>query len=281
MKNMLESPRQEILEEEQQASTGQETLDSKKVKGITRNRVVIGSGIAIALCLILTVILFFDMFRVGAAAAGNAFTLAKDAEADQVRQAFYETSYDAAEKAHHVSNRVSISIGDLCETQKLEVLAVTEVSYQENTPEEKEGVQGVISDITGLFNKDLISWLEIPGSGVFTVNLQLGEFIIDNERQSVLIRIPGPELTNFTLDYEDVEILYFEAGGVFKNSVKFGAAKAREQLQDAQLEMQQSVSNNQVLYKRAEESAENMLIRLVKALNPQLPELTVQVEFLN
>lgn len=281
MKNILESSPQEVLGEEQQALTGQENPDGKTVKSITRNKGLTGSVIVITLCLILTVFLFFDMFRVGAAAAENAFTQAKDAEADKVYQAFYETSYDAAEKAHHVSNRVSISIGDLCETQKLEVLAVSEVSYQENTLEEKEGVQGVISDITGFFNDEPISWLEIPGSGVFTVNLQLGEFIIDNERQSVLIRIPGPELTNFTLDYEDVEILYFDAGGVFKNSVKFGAAKAREQLKDAQLEMQQSVSNNQVLYKRAEESAENMLIQLVKALNPQSPELAVQVEFLN
>lgn len=281
MKNILESSRQEVLEEEQQVLTGKGNLNGKKVKGITRNRVVIGSVIAITLCLALTVYWLWDMLYVGAAAAGNAFMQAKDAESYKVYQAFYETSYEAAEKAHHVSNRVSVSIGDLCETQKLEVLAVSEVSYQENTPEEKEGVQGVISDITGILNREPTSWLEIPGSGVFTVNLQLGEFIIDNERQSVLIRIPTPELTNFTLDYEDVEILYFEEGGLFKNSVKYGAAKAREQLQDAQLEMQQQVSNNQALYKRAEESAENMLIRLVKALNPQSPDLTVQVEFLN
>ena len=100
-------------------------------------------------------------------------------------------------------------------------------------------------------------------------------------RQTVLIRIPGPELTNFTLDYENVEVLYFDEGGVLKNSAKYGVDKAMKQLQNAELELIQEVSNNQELYNRAREATENMLTQLVRQLNPHLPNLTVEVEFLN
>ena len=37
----------------------------------------------------------------------------------------YNTAYEMAEEAHHTSNRVSVSIGNLRETQKLEVLALS------------------------------------------------------------------------------------------------------------------------------------------------------------
>lgn len=233
-----------------------------------------------AVFLAVAIVCFSNMLFVGTSAAGAAFTQAKDDTAEKTYELFYNKGYDQAEKAHHVSSRTAISIDTLREMQKLEVLAVSEVSYQVEEKEE-EGLQGVITDITGFFNEESISWLEVPGSGVFTVDLQAGEFIVDEERQMVLIRIPGPELSNFTLDYGDVEILYFDEGGTFKNSAKYGVDKAVEQLQNAELDMRQRVSNNQELYKRAQNAAENMLMNLVQQLNPQLPGLTVEVEFLN
>lgn len=232
-------------------------------------------------CIALTVILFADMIAVGASAAWESFTQTESDTKENIYQSFYDTAYNRAEKAHHVSNRVSVSIDSLREIQELEVLAVSEVSYQVETPEEQEGIQGAITGITGLFNRDSESWLEVPGNGVFTVDLQAGEFIIDAERQLVLIRIPSPELSNFTLDYENVEVLYFDEGGVFKNSAKYGVDKAVEQLRNAELDMVQRISNNQELYKRARDIAKDMLTRLVKQLNPHLPDLAVEVEFLD
>ena len=57
--------------------------------------------------------------------------------------------------------------------------------------------------------------------------------------------------------------------------------KAVEQLQSAELTMMQNVNNNQEFYKRARESTEKMLVNLVKQLNPQLPDLSVKIEFSN
>lgn len=278
MKNIIENLQRDRQAEElmELPCAGEKT---KKVDGTSQKHLMIGAVVLTPICIALAVWLVLDMVFVGAQAAGNAFEAAKDVAASETYQSFYETSYASAEKAHHVSNRATISLGNLRETQKMEVLAVSEVSYQAESPEKDS--QGILPNITDWFDEELVSWLEIPGNGVFTVDLQLGEFIIDNDRQSVLVRIPGPELTNFALDYENVEVLYFEEGGAFKNSAKYGTAKAMEQLQDAQLEMQQSVSNNQTLYKRARTAAENMLIRLVKELNPQMPDLVVEVEFLN
>lgn len=251
---------------------------TKKVRRISLNTVLI---ILMAVFCCVSIYCFLNMFSVGARAAESAFYENKDNVQQQIYQEVYNSSYDAAEKAHHISNRVAISIGNLREMQKLEVFAVSEVSYQVEEREEKEGIEGILVGITGFFNEENISWLEVPGSGVFTVNLQAGEFIVDDTRQSVLIRIPSPELTNFTLDYENVQVLYFAEGGAFKNSAKYGVDKATKQLQNAELDMIQRVSNNQELYKRATAAAENMLIRLVKQLNPQLKDLTVEVEFLD
>ena len=127
---------------------------------------------------------------------------------------------------------------------------------------------------------DVVSWLEVPGYGVFTVDLQSAEFIIDNERGYVLIRLPYPELSEFTIDYENVEVLNFEDSGIFKNSAKVGEDLARKQLQSAELTMRQSVNSNQKYYQAAENDATNILLNLVKQLNPQIENLVVDVEFI-
>ena len=176
---------------------------------------------------------------------------------------------------------MSITIGNLREEQKLEVLKVSEVTYETPQPKDQGWFEELVTSITGIFAADVVSWLEVPGNGVFTVNLQASEFIIDEERKYVLIRVPNPELTEFTIDYENVELLLFEEGGAFKNSAKYGVDKAIEQLQSAELTMMQKVNNNQEFYKRARESTEKMLVNLVTQLNPQLEDLVVKVEFIN
>ena len=235
-----------------------------------------GSIVFVAFALFVAVYLFWDTLAVGVNAVGTAFSQSKTEETEAAYQSFYNKGYEEGEKAHHVSNHATISIGNLRETQELEVLAVSEVSYQETKPEENAGFQ-----MPWESDKGLITWLEIPGNGVFTVDLQAGEFIIDPIRQLVLIRIPGPELAHFTLDYESVNILYFEESGILKNTAKCGIDTAKELLQSAEFDLIKSVTNNQDLHKRARKATEVMLTTLVQQLNPHLPELTVEVEFLN
>lgn len=259
----------------------EDTKPAKLFDRFTRRQLVIGAITITAILLVASVWLFTAAYREGTAAAAASFQSAKAQSADEAYRHFYDKSYTAAEKAHHVSNRVSITVGKLREEQKLEVLRVSDVAYETPRPKDQSWFNSMIAGITGIFASDVVSWLEVPGSGVFTVNLQAGEFIMDDARQYVLIRLPAPELTEFAIDYENVELLLFEEGGAFKNSAKYGVDKAMEQLQSAELTMMQNLNNNQEFYKRAREAAEQMLVNLVRQLNPALPELTVEVEFID
>ena len=281
MKKLMEQFFKEAPTDELMVNEHQNKSKKKKSDGLSRKQFTLGTLAISALLLCFCVYMILDTFTIGTGAAMDSFSIAKDEAAKEVYQFFYDKGYDAAEKAHHVSNNVSISIGDLKEEQKLEVLKVSDVAYETPDPKDQNWFEGLIESITGMFDAEVVSWLEVPGNGVFTVNLQAGEFIIDEERQYVLIRIPSPELTEFAIDYENVELLLFEEGGAFKNSAKYGVDKAVEQLQSAELTMMQNVNNNQEFYKRARESTEKMLVNLVKQLNPQLPDLRVEIEFID
>ena len=54
-----------------------------------------------------------------------------------------------------------------------------------------------------------------------------------------------------------------------------------EALKEAELELMQEANNNQEYYKRAVKSAENIIVNLIKQLNPDIPNLIVKVEFIN
>ena len=281
MKNILECFIKDAPENEQVIRERPEKSMKKESDRLTHKQFVLGAIAISALLLCLSAYWIMDTFTVGTGAAIDSFGAAKDEAAEEAYQFFYDQSYKAAEEAHHVSNNVSITVGDLREEQKLEVLKVSDVAYETPEPKDQGWFEGLIASITGIFDADVVSWLEVPGNGVFTVNLQAGEFIIDEVRQYVLIRVPSPKLTEFTIDYENVELLLFEEGGAFKNSAKYGVDKAMEQLQSAELTMMQNVNNNQDFHKRAMESTEKMLVNLVKQLNPQIPGLKVDVEFID
>lgn len=281
MKDLMERISKEVPADKR---TEDECLyKSKRTRseGISNNQFALGAIMVSVILLCVCVYMIVDTVTVGAGRAMDSFSTAKDEVAEEVYQIFYKKSYDDAEKAYHVSNKVSIRLGNLSEEQKLEVLKVSDVTYETPDPKDQSWLENLMGSVIGFFDAGVISWLEVPGNGVFTVNLQAGEFIVDEERQYVLIRVPYPELTEFSIDYENVELLLFEKGGAFKNSAKYGVDKAREQLQSAELRMMQSVNNNQEFYKRARESTERMLVNLVKQLNPQHPDLSVRIEFID
>lgn len=210
----------------------------------------------------------------------QAYSKAKSTSFEEVYEKSYQSSYELSESQHHVHNDIEISLGNVREIQRLEVLNVCDVDYQ--TPPEKENTfWKEFTDKVAFWNEDVISWLEVPGSGVFTVNLKASEFIVDSAQQHVIVRLPNPELTSFTIDYQNVQLLNFEKGGLFKDSAKVGVDTAIKQLQDAELSMLQKVNNNQEFFKKAKSSAEIILINIIKQLNPNLPNLTVEVEFYN
>ena len=233
----------------------------------------------IGVLIIISVIFAVSAIPAAADAAADAFVSSKDNMAADVYQFYYDTSYESSEKAHHVSNDVSVTIGNLRNVQLLEVLRVRDVTY--------ETVGGDVTWIRDLFNKtvgrvigkDTICWLEVPAAGIFTVNLEVGEFIIDDARQYVLIRVPEPELTEFSLSYDKVKVLYYEEGSLFQQAGTDGYDLADEMLKSAEQDLRQGMEGNQDNYRKAEESARKLLTYLVEQLNPQLENLTVEVEF--
>ena len=256
---------------------------SKRNKKNIFNKKDVGMGftiIAAIICIIVIAYCYIDTLTVGANSAISRYQNVKQEVSDSTYDEFYQKAYDISEENHHVSNQVSITLGSLKEQAKMEVLKISTVEYK--TPEDDEGdvIENILSSISTFFKGNVVSWLEVPGYGVFTVDLQSAEFIIDNERGYVLIRLPSPELSEFTIDYENVEILNFEDSGIFKNPVKIGEDLARKQLQSAELTMRQNANSNQDYYQAAEKGAAKILSNLVKQLNPQIENLVVDVEFI-
>lgn len=176
-------------------------------------------------------------------------------------------TYNLGEAAYHVKNRGIISIENIQERADLEVLAVSDVEYITN---EKSGDK-------------VTSWLEVPGTGVFTVNLAMSEFVIDDMRHYVLARVPKPEIKaeNIQIDTKKVKILAYQNNHwIFDNgSVEEGEELARRQMSEAQAIIQEDVQSNERYFEIAKSSAESIIKQLIKSLNKDVANLDVEVEF--
>ena len=231
-----------------------------KLPKTNKNKVILG----IVVMGILSLIISFAAFRIGVSALKKSYKTTFEKEKEAAYNAQYEKYFKQAEKAYHVSNRVNISIEGLKETANLEVLEVSDTEY-------------IISDKEDNGN-GITSWLEVPGQGTYIVNLQAAEFIVDNEREYVLIRAPYPEITNISIDYGNVKKLLFK-NNIFNDSYSVGEDLARSQLNSADLLIKKEFASNQHFYLSAQEAAVSSIQCLVKQLNPKLPDMTVDVEF--
>lgn len=241
----------------------------KSSKKKCRFKVKKGMGPAIAIVLsivmIFSIILIFgDMVSSGAEALADSYSNAYNEQKSATYQEKYETYRNTAEEKYHVSNRVSIYVGNLKEEEKLEVLKVSDVEF---IIEDKDNNDG-----------NVISWLEVPGEGTFVVDLKAGEYVVDNERAHVLVRVPYPELTNITIDYANVQKILFK-DDIYNGSYREGEDLARQQLSQAELLIKKEFTSNQNFYLNAQEAAISTIETLVKQLNPEVENLVVDVEF--
>lgn len=233
------------------------------------NNAIIILAVVLAILLCVCVYLVIDTISIGTKAVNDAYDEAKSNAISDTYNAFYERSYTDSEKAHHVKNVAAISVGNLREVQKLEVLKVYDVVYNSKEVENDK-----------LFSADIDAWLEVPGYGVFTVNLHASEFIIDDERQYVLVRVPVPELSTFDIDDAGVAMLHYTENNGFTEQPKAGVDLAEQQYKEAYIEMQERIRGEQEYVNKAKNATKNVLKTLVTQLNPQLPELVVEIEFM-
>lgn len=197
--------------------------------------------------------------------AEEAYSTTKTDTANAIITPAYQVAYQRAEKENHVANEVSIVVDSLQLKSDLRVLEVYDVEYSIHTADSNEA--------------KIDSWLMIPGKGAFTVDMKAAEFIIDEERDYVLVRVPRPELKNCGIIYEEVKKLLYENGGC-KEDPDFGEEQARNQLEEGFLLIQERLCSDPMFYNSAENAARNIITSMVKALNLDVKNLTVDVEFI-
>lgn len=236
--------------------------------------------IAMVFLLILSGYLLMDTLSIGGSSAKNAYDKAQENAQKQTYRTIYDYVYDLTYPKYLVKNQATISVDKLREESKLEVLEVNDAIYEiagNDGPKDKN----LLTNLLGIVNGSPTVWLEIPGKSTYTVNMKLAEFIVDDSSHYVLIRIPKPEPDEASIYAPDIKLLYSKEGGFFRNSVKDGVDLVNGSISDAQLRIRLDIENNQMFAKSAEESARSVLTGLVKKLNTDIPDLTVEIEFIN
>lgn len=182
-----------------------------------------------------------------------------------VHDSCYDTAYNFAEQQNHVSNYALISVEAAREVSRLEVLSVSDSEF-------------VIKNADK--NDRTISWLEVQGTGVFTVDLAAGEFITDPERQYVLVRVPRPVLTECKVSGTGKQFLKRADFLIFNGSVAEGVQLSQNQLKEGRIKLEDAMKQDRRFYDESQKAAVSMIESLVKQWNPSVPNLQVEVEFI-
>lgn len=213
---------------------------------------------------ILGVALFMQSLEVLTTATASSFSTELEREKEDTYQDIYQWAFERAERENHVMNVVSISLEGVQETSKLEVLRVSDTEY-------------VIEKAESNAQK-IESWIRIDGIGIFTVDLSLGEFITDSEQKYVLARVPAPILTDVK---NDVPQLIFSRNDFWNESYEAGEDLTREQIAKDEAALRNKMTTNQFFRESADQAAKQFISSFIKKLNPDIPDLTVDVEFLD
>lgn len=263
-----------VTEETVTEETVAEEILTEKTDSLQKpkvNKPIIKKGTGAVICIVLmiamtaaAIMLFQNVIFKGAEAVTDGYNAAFISEKEAAYQALYQRYYDKAETEHHVANRAAINIGNIRETEKLEVLKVSDVEF-------------IVED-SGDNAGNIISWLEVPGEGTYVVNLSAAEFIIDNERAHIRVRVPYPELTNVAIDYSNVKKILF-VDDIFNGSYAQGQELARKQVGEGDLLIKKEFASNEHFYLNAQKAAISTIQCLIRELNPDIDDLTIDVEF--
>jgi len=211
-----------------------------------------------AILLFLTVVMFSVSSRIALSSLEKTF----EDEKSKAAQEIYDMAYDYAERKHHISNEVIINITDIQKKASLEVFEVTATEVILKNDKENKFTE----------------WYEFSAKGIYTVDLENAEYIVDKIHKTVTVRIAKPKLTNFTLVNSDKDPL-FSANKGGNDSQKDGVNLRL----DAQNEAHSSLENKcrkKEYYDKAKESAQKSISALVKSFNPDVEDLIVFVEII-
>lgn len=237
-------------------------LNLSKRERLQKNMPLILLALVLALS-ILSVLLF----QVG---KGRIIKFAKDSYTSATEEA-YQSTYDdyvhMGEDAFHTTNHAKIEVGPALETSDLEVLTVCATVLVHNS------------------KKDIYE--EITGYSHFSSDLKAAEYMIDDERQTVYIRLPEPKLMEpVTLDEDNLRVYNLESDGKIsyaiqglKGSIQNGEREAVAMRDEASAEILSLLKNDPAYMNEAKESAQSMISALVREINPTVDDLKVVIEF--
>ena len=173
-------------------------------------------------------------------------------------------SYFTARNNRAASSVAAITIGNLDKRGDLEVLKIR--------------ASEVIIDNAYENAQRIDAWTECTGSGTFILDIANSEFVVDQARRIVIVRTPDVVLSdNFTLDYGEIRELFF-SNNWSDDSYKDGADLAESQLKRAYTKILDTISENPYYYETARDSAERIVISLIKGFNRDIKDLQVIVE---
>lgn len=222
-----------------------------------------------SICLFASVVLIIVIgllisgtIKKGKETAAEAYNKAKEKAKEDTYNSFYNMAFTSAEHHYHVSNRALIEVEAVKEEAQLEVLRVFDVEYVVD-PEiiEDSGAQ---------------IWVEYGGEGVFAVDMKQCEFIIDNDHEYVLARVPKPKLIRCKITQQTPLLL---KEGLFNKSTSEGVDFANSMYKIGDAQLNSYIKSNPKFYSAAKKSAQTIISDLIMSLNPDLPNLTVDVDF--
>ena len=190
-----------------------------------------------------------------------------DSTAKEEYQSTYDSYVHMGETAFHTSNRAEIIVGPALETSDLEVLTVCATVLVPNSP------------------KNIFE--EFTGASCFSVNLKAAEYMIDEERRTVYIRIPEPQLQELVnLCEENLRVFNLKSDGKISTtiqnltgSIRDGESEAVAMRDEASTIILSSLKNETAYVNEAKNNAKSIISTLVHELNPTVDNLRVVVDF--
>ena len=250
--------------------------DSEEIKEHILLQFLNPSVLRYLICFLGLILLAFCTFILG---IQGTYHSAKDTAKQETEESFYNAVFELSESAHHLSNDITIQIQGITEIRNLEVLNVFLTDYQVWPEQETSG--GVLDIVVDPLIGDAEAWIRFDGIGIFTVSLQNADFILDEQRKSVLVRVPSPVMERVLIQQDEDDVLYTSDAGLFNNASDTGQQLVLSLTQKAQQDMTAKARSNPEYYAQAKASAEKTITQLIKNLNPDLPDLTVEVEFID
>ena len=222
------------------------------------------TAIILAVFIVLAASMNLTLYRLTVENAGEAFDAAYQTAKEAQTPLTYEEFYLAALEQYKTKNDITSAISADYGTGKLEVMKICDsVCIPQSTEEDED------SSLT----------LVIPFNGVYTIDLSLAEFITDQERGIITVRVPYPEIADFKVEYENAKLL--DDSGITVTLGKITTPElARSEFEEKNIDLREQISENKIFTENAAETARRKIISTLMALNPY-EDITTEVEFIN